>query len=159
MKARVARQRMRTYFSQMVAIALLVMGASVAVQAQSGSATGSRFSLTIDGKEIASFSEFGGIASNVEPTGPSGGKTKPPTLTFKRSLTSSSTYVMAWYDAARKGDPAARKNTILTIFDPAGKPKERLLLVKASPSQLTVSPQMVSETLTLTCDSIQPVAP
>ena len=66
---------------------------------------------------------------------------------------------MAWYDAARKGDPAARKNTILTIFDPAGKPKERLLLVKASPTQLKVSPQMVSETLTLTCDSIQPVAP
>ncbi|HTI27236.1 MAG TPA: phage tail protein, partial [Kutzneria sp.] len=84
--------------------------------------TAARFSITIDGYEIASFAELLGITTEVEAvelmesTDKSvvlkklPGKVKPPTLVLKRGK-NSSMELWAWHEAVLNGDiVAARKS-------------------------------------------------
>ena len=145
--------------------------------AQSDPITATRFSLTIDGFEIASFTELVGIASDIEPSeyweskGDSvqvkklPGKAKPPTVTLKRGM-NGSLELWAWHEAVRTGSmSAARKSCSLTMFNAEGQPVARYWLEKAWPSSMDLAGLKVGasealvETVTLTADYIQRIAP
>jgi phage tail-like protein len=136
-----------------------------------------RYSLTIDGVEIAAFNQLTGITAEVDiseyfETSERGvavnklpGKLKPPTITLQRGLTSSME-LWAWHEAVRSGQmAAARKSASLTMFNAEGKPVAKYWLENAWPSKLEVgalkagSSDALMETVTLTAENIQRVAP
>ena len=128
-----------------------------------------RFSLTIDGVEIAAFSALVGILSE-EPDDAIGallkklpGKRTPPTVTLRRGLTAD-LQVATWHDSvvnARAGD--AKRNATLEMYDASGKPVARYHLENAWPSKVEVSAlqagsgEVLMETVTLACDRLQRV--
>ncbi|MFC0545947.1 phage tail protein [Kutzneria chonburiensis] len=139
--------------------------------------TAARFSITIDGYEIASFAELLGITTEVEAvelmesTDKSvvlkklPGKVKPPTLVLKRGK-NSSMELWAWHEAVLNGDiVAARKSCSLVMYSTDGKPVARYHLEHAWPAKLEIgalkagASEVLMETVTLVCEHIQRVAP
>jgi phage tail-like protein len=165
--------------------AVLIAVASIGVLASpgsgqtqtSGALTATRFALSIDGRELASFSELAGITSEVAPTAymtsadkatilkKLPGARKPPTVVLKRGMTGGME-LFAWHEAARLGDiAAARKNCTLTIYDSAGEPVAKYVLLNAWPFKLEIgglkagSSEVLFETLYLTAERVQRVSP
>ena len=139
--------------------------------------TAARFSITIDGYEIASFAELLGITTEVEAvelmesTDKSvvlkklPGKVKPPTLVLKRGK-NASMELWAWHEAVLNGDiVAARKSCSLVMYSTDGKPVARYHLEHAWPAKLEIgalkagASEVLMETVTLVCEHIQRVAP
>jgi phage tail-like protein len=139
--------------------------------------TANRFSITIDGYEIATFQELTGIISEVEASeywSTSGdnvavdklpGKFKPPEITLKRGMTGS-LELWAWHESVRTGGvAAARRSCSLTMFNSEGKPVGKYWLEKAWPKKMDLAGlkagtgQALIETVVLTCEYIQRVAP
>jgi phage tail-like protein len=135
----------------------------------------SRFSLTIDGTEIASFSELAGIASAVdvvEYVSSSDNETllkkltgarKPATVILKRGK-NGAIELQRWHDdVLRRGD-AALRNCSLVIYHFDGKPVARYHLEHAWPSKVQIgalragSSEVLMETVTITCEFIQRVS-
>ncbi|WP_083661421.1 phage tail protein [Actinophytocola xanthii] len=138
--------------------------------------TAARFSITIDGYEIASFSELQGITTEVEPVElmestdneiilkKLPGKAKPATLVLKRGK-NSSMELWAWHEAVLMGDiVAARKSCSLVMYSTDGKPVARYHLEHAWPSKLEVgalkagSSEVLMETVTIVSERIQRVS-
>jgi phage tail-like protein len=139
--------------------------------------TAARFSLTIDGVEIAQFSELAGISSEIEPVElmeTNGdqlflkklpGKRKPPTVTLKRGKNKDMA-VFAWHQSVVEGQlAAARKSLTLTMYASDGTATAKYYLESAWPSKVEISglkagaSEVLYETVTLTCEDIQRVAP
>ena len=139
--------------------------------------TAARFSITIDGYEIASFSELLGITTEVKPVEflestdkevvfkKLPGTRMPPTITLKRGK-NSSMELWAWHEAVLNGDiVAARKSATLVMYNTDGKPVARYHLEHAWPSKLEIgalkagSSEVLMETVTIVCDRLQRVAP
>ena len=138
--------------------------------------TAARFSITIDGYEIASFSELQGITTEVKPVEliestdkeiilkKLPGKTEPATLVLKRGK-NSSMELWAWHEAVLMGDiVAARKSCSLVMYDTAGKPVARYHLEHAWPSKLEIgalkagASEVLMETVTIVAERIQRVS-
>jgi T4-like virus tail tube protein gp19 len=118
--------------------------------------TADRFSLTIDGVEIAQFSELAGISSAVE--------RKPATVTLKRGK-SNDMGLFAWHQSVVEGQlAAARNSTTLTMYAPDGAATGGYYLESAWPSEVAISglkagaSEVLYETVTLTADDIQRIA-
>ena len=139
--------------------------------------TAARFSIVIDGYQIASFSELVGITTEVEPVEllestekevmmkKLPGKKKPPTLTLKRGK-NQSMELWLWHEAVLQGDiMAARKSCSLVMYATDGTAVARYHLEMAWPSKLEVgalkagASEVLMETVTLVCEHIQRVAP
>ena len=139
--------------------------------------TANRFAIVIDGYEIAVFSELSGINSEVDASEyweSSGdavavnklpGKFKPPTVTLKRGM-NGSLELWSWHEAARKGTMGAARRSCSLIMDNAeGKPVGKYWLEKAWPIKMELAGlkagagEALIETVTLTCEYIQRVAP
>jgi phage tail-like protein len=129
-----------------------------------------RFSLTIDGIEIAQFAELSSIKSEIAPDDLAGlllkklpGKRTPPTITLRHGLTDD-VQMWAWHESARQAHGEARKNASLTMYDTAGNPVARYHLENAWPSTIEIGArkaganEVLYETVTLTCEDIQRVA-
>jgi phage tail-like protein len=138
--------------------------------------TAARFSITIDGYEIAAFSELVGITTEVEAVDFQESADKEvivkkvpgkatATVVLKRGLTQG-LELWAWHEAVRNGDiAAARKSASLVVYDASGKPVGRYHLENAWPSKLEVDglkaaggSQALFETATLVADHIQRVS-
>lgn len=138
--------------------------------------TASRFSLTIDGVEIAQFSELTGITTEVEPVDflessekevvfkKLPGKRKPPHLTLKRGK-NSSMELWAWHEAVLAGDiVAARKSCSLVMYNFDGSPVARYHLEHAWPCKLEIGAlkagqsEVLMESVTIVCENIQRVS-
>ena len=132
--------------------------------------TANRFSITIDGYEIATFQELIGITSEVEASdywSTSGdkvavdklpGKFKPPEITLKRGMTGS-LELWSWHESVRTGTMgAARRSCSLTMFNAAGKPVGKYWLEKAWPKKMDLAGlkagagEALIETVVLTCE-------
>ena len=174
----------RRFVRLTVALAIIAVGTAGLGASSSGQATkpkdvitANRFTITIDGYEIASFQELSGIVAEVEPNeywevGENGiqlnklpGKLKPPTVTLKRGMTGS-LEIWAWHEAIRTGAmAAARRSCSLTMFNSEGKPVAKYWLEKAWPSKVELSgltvgaSEALMESVTLTMEYIQRVAP
>jgi phage tail-like protein len=138
--------------------------------------TAARFSITIDGYEIASFSELSGITTEVEAVDflessdkevifkKLPGKRKPPTVVLKRGK-NNSMELWAWHEAVLMGDiVAARKSCSLVMYNYDGKPVARYHMEHAWPAKLEIgalkagASEVLMETVTLVCESIQRVS-
>ncbi|MFL6111530.1 MAG: phage tail protein [Catenulispora sp.] len=139
--------------------------------------TAARFSITIDGYEIASFSELAGITTEVEPVDflessdkeiifkKLPGKAKPPHVTLKRGK-NSGMELWLWHEAVLQGDiVAARKSCSLVMYNYDGKPVARYHMLHAWPSKLEIgalkagASEVLMETVTIVCEHLQRVAP
>jgi len=139
--------------------------------------TAARFSITIDGYEIASFSELGGITTEVEPVKflessdkeiilkQLPGTYKPATIILKRGK-NQSMELWAWHEAVLNGDiVAARKSCSLVMYNFDGKPVARYHMMHAWPSKLEIgalkagASEVLMETVTIVCEHLQRVAP
>lgn len=153
------------------------MAGGLGPQQPNDALTAARFSITIDGYEIASFSELAGITTEVEPVDflestdkevvfkKLPGKRKPPTITLKRGK-NNSMELWAWHEAVLMGDiVAARKSCSLVMYNYDGKPVARYHLEHAWPAKLEIgalkagASEVLMETVTLVCENIQRVAP
>src|SRR5947209_19829489 len=105
------------------------MAGGLGPQQPNDALTAARFSITIDGYEIASFSELSGITTEVEPVDfmessdkevvlkKLPGRRKPPSIVLKRGK-NSSMELWAWHEAVLKGDiVAARKSCSLVMYN------------------------------------------
>ena len=138
--------------------------------------TAARFSLTIDGVEIAAFSELQGITTEVEPVElmestdkevvlkKLPGKTKPATLVLKRGK-NSSMELWSWHEAVLMGNiVAARKSCSLVMYNTDGAPVARYHLEHAWPSKLEIgalkagASEVLMETVAIVCERIQRVS-
>jgi phage tail-like protein len=108
--------------------------------------TAARFSLTIDGVEIAQFSELVAITTEADPPDLATqlirklpGKRVPPTVTLRRGMTRG-LELAAWHDAAIEGrGTEARRNASLTAYDTAGQAVAKYYLENAWPSKVEIS--------------------
>ena len=134
--------------------------------------TAARFSITIDGYEIAAFSELVRITSEVEtPAVPKGetilkklpGKRTPPTVTLKRGMTKN-VELWAWHESVLSGGTAGIKSATLVMYDTTGKPVARYHLEHAWPSKLEIgalkagASEVLYETVTITAENLQRLA-
>ncbi len=152
------------------------MVAGLGAEQPNDALTAARFSITIDGYEIASFSELQGITTEVEPVDflestdkevvfkKLPGKRKPPTIVLKRGK-NSSMELWAWHEAVLQGNiVAARKSCSLIMYNYDGAPVARYHLEHAWPSKLEVgslkagASEVLMEKVTIVCESIQRVS-
>jgi phage tail-like protein len=139
--------------------------------------TAARFSVVIDGYEIASFSELSGITTEVEPVDYLSssdkeiifkklpGKRKPPTVTLRRGSTSG-LELWSWHQTVLEGNiAAARKSASLVMYNTDGQPVARYYLEHAWPAKLELGAmkagmsEILMETVTIVCEGLQRVAP
>jgi phage tail-like protein len=181
--ARNARVKLAVSAATVIAVlAVILYGPARQSQANAGAGlppsrpndalTAARFSLTIDGVEIASFSELQGITSEVEPIefleGDETrlGKLKPPTVVLKRGK-NQGLELWAWHEAVRSGDiAAARKSVSLVMYNTQDKPVAHYHLENAWPSKLEIgglnargSEVVLTETVTIVAERIQRLQP
>lgn len=152
-------------------------GQSTKAKQPSDVITANRYSITIDGYEIATFQELSGIVAEIEPTDywqTSGdqvevnklpGKLKPPQITLKRGM-NGSLELWAWHQAVRQGTMgAARRSCSLTMYNSEGTPVAKYWLEKAWPTKIELAGlkagagEALVETVVLTAEYIQRVAP
>jgi phage tail-like protein len=131
-----------------------------------------RFSIVVNGEEIASFSELAGIASGYETeylsvdqketvlTVPA--RHTPPSVTLKRGLTSD-VALWDWHADAIQNGSRAWKDAGLVMYDVEGRPVARFHLLNAWPSKLEVGElsaggqEVAMETVTIVCERLQRV--
>jgi len=145
--------------------------------AQQDALTAARFSITIDGSEIATFSELTGITTSVEVVDfiessdksivmkKLPGRMNPPTVILKRGK-NNSMELWTWHEAVLQGNmAAARRSCSLVMYNVDGKPVARYHLEDAWPAKIEIgalkagASEVLMESVTLTCTHIQRVAP
>jgi phage tail-like protein len=134
----------------------------------------SRFSITVDGTEIAQFNELVGITSEVDiidfiensenelgvfkklP-----GKRKPPHITLKRGK-STSMEIYAWHEAVIMGNiKLARRSGSIVLYDYDGKPVSRYHFHNGWPSKISLSGlkaganEILMEEVTIVCERLE----
>jgi len=131
------------------------------------------FVLSVKGTPIASFGELSAVTGQTQPAlsfSPDGqiqhtkqyGQTHPPTITLTRGVGISNA-LWQWHIAALAGQPTARTDATITVYDAGGHALMTYLLYNAWPTKLEIAglkagTDIVHESVTLTCDSIQTVA-
>jgi phage tail-like protein len=149
---------------------------AMAIPSETDVLTAARFSLSVDGHEVASFSELGGITSSIEVADvvetvgnetvlkKLPGKRTPPTLTLKRGK-NSSLEMWQWHEAVWMGDPGARKSCSLVMYNTDGTPVARYHLEQAWPAKIEIggvksgANEVLVETVTIVCEHLQRLAP
>jgi phage tail-like protein len=133
--------------------------------------TASRFGISVDGHEIASFSELQGITTEVKPVeylpgtlvapiraasllSQHSGTRTPSTIRLRRPR-DKDVRLTAWHTSA------ARKNASLILYDQGSKPVARYRLVNAWPSKIQVagaSAGTAMESITISVERIERVS-
>jgi phage tail-like protein len=139
--------------------------ASGVLLAQEDSPRVGRVSLSIDGFEIAIFSELAGISSAVEPV--EGQRVRRSQATFSVVLgrpLSPSRELLEWHEHILDGRRDSR-TAMLTVFDAAGQEVARYHLVDAWPAKIEIgalkagASEVLMETVTFVCERITRVSP
>lgn len=134
----------------------------------------SRFSITVDGTEIAQFNELVGITSEIDvidfmensdqefmQNKKLPGKRKPPTITLKRGK-SKSMELYTWHEAVLLGKiGAARRSGSVILYDYEGNPVSRYHFHNGWPSKITLSglkagaSEVLMEEVTIVCERLE----
>lgn len=168
----------RTLVSAFAALGLLAL-AVAGVGALTSNAVGAGgdppsgvtvFALEVNGNTLGFFSDLD-LTSEVKPTSvgagtktsfvPSKTSNPPPTVTLVRGL-SSDLELSAWHELAVAGDPSARRNAAIVLFDATLTPVARYNLENAWPAKLELNrgpSDVMMESVTLVADRIHRVAP
>ena len=137
--------------------------------------TASRFSVVVNGTEVAAFNELVSLESEIDP-GASAGATRGPAaqpssttllphVTLKRGMTGGME-IWSWHQAAVAGPlDGARKAVTLAMYNTEGAPVARFLLARAWPASVEVTAlkagasEILQETVTFVCDNIRRASP
>ena len=133
-----------------------------------------RFSITIDGYEIASFSELQGLTSGVDPAPLALGidkqgkaalripaKREPPSVTLRRGMVADIA-LSTWHSDGLRA-ASGRRNADLVMYSTDGKPVARYYLEQAWPAKVEVGSlkggagEVLYETVTIVCDRLERV--
>ena len=112
----------------LAAAAALALTAWAAADARAASPAlePARFSLTIDGVEIASFSQYAKVAPGI--------------VVLERGTTTRSKWLSAWHESVLAGEiAAAKQDATIVMYDAGGRPVARYLLENAWPSKVDIS--------------------
>jgi phage tail-like protein len=126
--------------------------------------TAAKFSLVVDGQEIAAFNELGGITSSIKLPRADGKAAQLETLSIvlKRGL-SEDLALSSWHREATTQLTGYKKNVTLVFYDTAGTPVARFNLNNAWPAEYHLSAlkagssEIIYENVTLTGTSFQRV--
>jgi hypothetical protein len=131
-------------------------------QAQTVPPSVSRVSLTIDGFEIAAFSDLQEVTSSIKLPRVDGkaAQLDPLRIVLERTATNS-VEMASWHRQATTQLTGYRRDATLTIFNSEGEPTLKIFLEKAWPAEYHLEQQgdQMVERVTLTATSIQRVAP
>jgi phage tail-like protein len=161
--------RRRRHLSRLIAAGVAVLAAagiaSAAPPSQESPIAASRFAITIDGVQVGTFSKMA----------EAGTSSRTPSIVL--SSGTSRQELWAWHEAVLQGNmAAARRSAVVVAYDGKGRPVARYVLTNAWPSKVKVGSgtsqdlaaakkkaasggSVAMETLTLTCEHIQRVAP
>jgi phage tail-like protein len=139
--------------------------------------TAARYSITLDGTEIASFTHLTDLTEAITPTtylssddqtvvtNKLPGALIAPTITLSRPMTADMT-LNNWHDAVRQGNIAlGRRSVSLTLYDDQGTPLTRYVLNKAWPSKLEITStagskgEALTEEVTFVAEYMQRISP
>jgi phage tail-like protein len=145
----------------------VMLAAAVPAAAQQEPSTFSRWAITIDGTEFMSFPELESISSSVQlPEGTKGvGSIEAEGLVRLRRPKTRSLDLWAWHEAALNGGPRAAKDIALIGYAPDGTAVARYHLTDAWPAKYEIgalkagASEVLMETVTMVCESIQRVSP
>ena len=152
-----------------IAFVLAALAAAAPVVAQETPIAASRFGISVDGVQIASFTELQGISSSVEVVNLVGDQ-RPERYNLEglvalgRPLTTN-LELARWHEEAVANGPKVQKNMVLTFFDLAGQPVARYHLENAWPAKIEIgalkagSSEVLMETVVLSCLRIVRLAP
>ncbi len=147
---------------------LAVLIAAMPAGAQDTPLTAARFSISIDGVEIASFSELMGISSSVDVVERNRSGARPERFAVEglvslgRPLTGS-LELSKWHEQAISKGPRIRKDMVLTVHGTDDRPVARYYLENAWPAKIEIgalkagASEVLLETVTMTCEFIQRV--
>jgi phage tail-like protein len=135
-----------------------------------------RFSLTIDGYEIASFSELQGLTSGVDPDRLALGidkkgklavkvpaKREPASVTLRRGLVAD-VALFAWHSDGLNA-ASGRRNAELVMYSADGQAVARYHLENAWPAKIEIgslkagASEVLYETVTIVCDRLERAEP
>ena len=141
-----------------------------------GPMTPARFSITIDGYEIASFSELQGLTSGVDPDAltlavdkkgklalKATPKRKPPALTLRRAK-NADLGLFTWHSDALRAT-SGRRDAELVMFSADGEAVARYYLESAWPCKVEIASlkagasEVLYEKVTIVCDRLERVEP
>jgi phage tail-like protein len=124
-----------------------------------------KFSLVVDGQEIAAFNELGGVTSSIKlPRADGKAAQLDFSIVLKRGL-SESMALSAWHQYAATHLTGYKKNVSIIFYDTAGTPVARFNLTNAWPAEYHLSTlkagssEIVYESVTLTASSFERVSP
>ena len=128
--------------------------------------TAAKFSLVVDGQEIAAFNELGGATSSIMLPRADGkaAQLEPLSIVLKRGA-SQDLAMSSWHQAATTQLTGYRKNVTLVFYDTAGAPVMKFELKNAWPAEYHLSvlkagsSEIIYENITLTATSFQRVPP
>ena len=148
-------------------IALIFAVLVVAAPAAQDGPTAARFAITIDGVQFAVFSELAGISSAVDVVESSSETERfnvEGLVSLRRPLTTDLT-LAKWHEESVANGPRIRKNMVLLVHGRNGAPVARYHLENAWPAKIEIgalkvgASEVLMETVTLTCERIERVAP
>ena len=156
-----------------VAVAGGLLLASALAAPVSDALTAVRYVLTIDGQTVATFTDLVGIKSEGALPLSSGDPIPnqvrsgvvEASVTLRRPM-NNDLAMWSWHETVLLGDvAAARKSASLVMYNTNGQPVARYHLEHAWPSKLEIgalkagASEVLMETVTMTCEHIQRVAP
>ena len=127
--------------------------------------TAAKYSLVIDGVEIAAFNELGGITSSIKLPRADDKAAQLETLSIVLKRPASADLSMSdWHRAATTQVTGYKKNASLIFYNTEGSPVAKFWLNKAWPAEYHLgalkagSSELVYESVTLTASSFQRVS-
>jgi phage tail-like protein len=148
---------------------------TTSVPKQPDQLTVARFSIVVDGVELAAFSGLEGITTEIEasvaiqsgvkqPIGATIGTPKLPMVELERGLTADMR-LSAWHESARQSDPESRKSCSLVMYNVDGKPVARYHMENAWPAKIEIgalkagATEVLMERATFVCEELRRVDP
>jgi phage tail-like protein len=126
--------------------------------------TAARYTLVIDGVEIASFSSLDGIVTGGQVAAGTQATPDAASVTLHRGVTGGME-LWAWHKSVAEGATRLRKDATLLAYSTGGAPVMRFYLTMAWPSRLEISAlkvgssEVLTETATFSCTHITRSAP
>jgi phage tail-like protein len=147
-------------------VLLSVLASGLTAAAAESPISASRFGISIDGVEIASFTRLDLIASETKGLQEFTNDNTSRGVVTLAAPQGTSLELWAWHGAVLAGQiGASRRNVTLVAYTRQGTPVARYHLTNAWPAKIAVatltsgSSEMLMESVTLVCEHIQRVAP
>jgi phage tail-like protein len=143
-------------------VALLL--APLTTDAQDDRMTAVRFTLTVDGHAVVTFTELGSIVAEAKALEFFDGSTQGRGVVTLSRPASTDLEMSSWHESAMSGNVAARKRAILVAYNRRGDPTLRYHLENAWPAKVEISwlktsaSETLMETVTIVSERIQRVA-